>query len=112
VLNLERRIKMTGIDLTGLGMALAAGAALGAVFFGGLWLTVRRLPGTRSPYRFYSLSLLFRLTLVLAGFYLLAAGGYGVILAAGVGFLVSRQLWLMAKRSQPAPPVRDDNQDP
>lgn len=102
---------MTGTDLTGLGMALAAGAALGAIFFAGLWLTVRRLPRVRSPYRFYALSLLFRLTLVLAGFYLLAAGGTKDLLASGAGFMLSRQLWLFAKRTQTAPPVRDDKQD-
>ncbi|MCD4689706.1 MAG: ATP synthase subunit I [Desulfuromonadaceae bacterium] len=102
---------MTGTDLTGLGMALAAGAALGAGYFAGLWLTVCRLANTRTPYRFYSLSLLLRLMLVLAGFYLLASRGYEDLLAAGVGFLVSRQLWLMAKRSPRVQPVRDDKQD-
>ena len=98
-------------ELAGLGIALAAGAALGAIFFAGLWLTVRRLSKARSPYRFYALSLLFRLMLVLAGFYLLSAGGYKDLLAAGGGFMVSRQLWLLAKRTQTAPSVRDDKQD-
>jgi len=103
---------MIGTDLTGLGMALVAGAALGAGYFAGLWLTVCRLSNTRSPYRFYSVSLLLRLTLVLAGFYLLASGGCGDLLAAGVGFMVSRQLWLIAMRSRTGQPVRNDNQDP
>jgi F1F0 ATPase subunit 2 len=90
-------------------MALAAGAALGAGYFAGLWLTVCRLSNTPSPYRFYSLSLLFRLTLVLAGFYLLAGRGYGYLLAAGVGFMVSRQLWLLAKRSPTVQPISVNN---
>lgn len=102
---------MTEIDLTGLSMALAAGVVLGAGYFAGLWLTVCRLSNTPSPCRFYSVSLLLRLTLVLGGFYLLAAGGYGDLLAAGVGFMLSRQLWLIAKRSRPAQPVRNENQD-
>lgn len=102
---------MAETDLAGLGMALVAGAALGAGYFAGLWLTVCRLSNARSPYRLYGLSLLLRLTLVLAGFYLLAARGYGDLLAAGVGFMVSRQLWLMAKRSRAAQTVRDDSQD-
>ena len=102
---------MTGTDLTGLGMALAAGAVLGAGYFAGLWLTVCRLPNSRSPYRFYSLSLLLRLILVLAGFYLLASRGYENLLAAGAGFMVSRQLWLIVKRSPRVQPVHNDNQD-
>lgn len=103
---------MAEIDLVGLSMALAAGAALGAGYFAGLWLTVCRLSYTPSPYRFYSVSLLLRLTLVLGGFYLLSAGGYGDLLAAGVGFMLSRQLWLMAKGSRAAQPVGNENQEP
>ncbi len=103
---------MIGTDLTGLGMALAAGAALGAGYFAGLWLTVCRLPNASSPYRFYGLSLLLRLTLVLGGFYLLAARGYGELLAAGVGFMVSRQLWLIAKRSRAGQSAPANHKDP
>ena len=102
---------MIGTDLAGLFIAFVAGAAMGAGYFAGLWLTVCRLSSTQSPYRFYGSSLLLRMTLVLAGFYLLAAKGYENVLVAGVGFMVSRQLWLLAKRSQTAKQVQNDNQD-
>ncbi len=103
---------MIETDLTWLVIAFAAGAALGAGYFAGLWLTLCRLPSASSPYRLYGVSLLLRLTLLLGGFYLLAVRGYGGLLAAGVGFMVSRQLWLIATRSpwgKPAPVNHKDS---
>jgi F1F0 ATPase subunit 2 len=88
---------MNELDLVGLGFAFVAGALLGSVFFAGLWLTVKRLPGASSPYRLYLWSLVFRMLLVLAGFYLLALRGIGVLLSAGLGFVMARQVWLFAR---------------
>jgi F1F0 ATPase subunit 2 len=103
---------MIGTDLTGLVIAFVAGAVMGAGYFAGLWLTLCRMAKASSPYRLYGVSLLLRLTLLLGGFYLLAIRGYGGLLASGVGFMVSRQLWLMAKRSPAGPPASVNHKDP
>jgi len=89
---------MNKVDTTLLVLAFFAGALLGAGYFAGLWLTVCRMPKARSPYRLYGFSLLLRLVLLLAGFYLLALRGAAVLLAGGLGFMMARQLWLLGKR--------------
>lgn len=40
---------MTGFEVSRALLAFGAGLALGVVFLGGLWLTVRRLPSARHP---------------------------------------------------------------
>ncbi|MCL7488458.1 MAG: hypothetical protein M8357_09835 [Desulfobulbaceae bacterium] len=47
------------------------GVILGLLYFGGLWLTVRRLPKVKRPRFFLLLSSLFRLSLVLGCFWLI-----------------------------------------
>lgn len=89
---------MTEMNLAGLGLAALVGIVLGSAYFAGLWLTVRRLPGNPSPYRLYSLSLLFRLSLLLAGFFLLATRGHKMLLVGGLGFMAARQAWLLSQR--------------
>ncbi len=89
---------MTEMNLVGLGLAALVGIVLGSFYFAGLWLTVRRLPGNPSPYRLYSLSLLLRLCLLLAGFSLLATRGHKMLLVGGLGFMAARQAWLLNQR--------------
>jgi len=43
------------------------GSVLGLAYFGGLWLTVRRLPSSPRPGRLWGLSFAFRLALLLLG---------------------------------------------
>lgn len=84
-------------ELLPLMLALAAGIGLGIFYFGGLWLTVRRLPTARWP-AFLSLSSFFgRLSVVLFGFYLVMGGHWERLLVCLFGFLVVRvilvRLW-------------------
>ena len=53
------------IDWIGLFLALAAGLLLGAMFFGGLWWTVRRAVSSGCPALWFAGSLLLRLGLAL-----------------------------------------------
>lgn len=73
-------------------LALLAGLALGLLYFGGLWLTVRRLARTRRPAPLFALSLLLRMALTLAGFYLVMDGSWQRMLACLAGFIAVRQL--------------------
>lgn len=68
-----------------------AGALLGAVYFGGLWLTVRRLSRMGRPAPWLVASYLGRLVVAGAGFGLLIAlGGLPAVASALVGFLAVR----------------------
>jgi F1F0 ATPase subunit 2 len=51
-----------------LALAFSWGLLLGLFYFGGLWITVRRLPGSAQPKTTWFLSFLFRLSLASAGF--------------------------------------------
>jgi F1F0 ATPase subunit 2 len=71
-------------------LAVLAGLALGLWYFGGLWLTVQRLPSARHPGVLSLMSLIIRLGLTLAVFYLVMAGRWERLLACLVGFLLMR----------------------
>ena len=71
-------------------LALAAGIGLGVFYFGGLWLTVRRLPTAQRPALLSLLSFFARLGVVLSGFYLAMDGHWQRLLACLLGFLGAR----------------------
>jgi F1F0 ATPase subunit 2 len=88
-------------------LAMVAGLALGLWYFGGLWLTVQRLPSARHPGVLSLISLIIRLGLTLAGFYLVMAGKWERLLACLAGFLLMRTL--LVRRLGPVssqPPVK------
>jgi F1F0 ATPase subunit 2 len=77
--------------MTGLIAAFATGMLLGVVYFAGLWLTVRRLPGTPHPARLVFASYVLRLGVVAAILVFLGrAGGWPWLVAALGGFLLAR----------------------
>ena len=78
-------------------ISLAAGLVLGAVYFGGLWLTVARLPRSRHPWLLMPVSTVVRTIIVLAGMWLggIQLGETNQLIRIGVclvGFLIARYL--------------------
>jgi F1F0 ATPase subunit 2 len=71
-------------------VALLTGAALGVVFFGGLWWTVHRGVTSAHPARWFMLSLLVRVAVVLGGIYLVTDGQWQRLLACMLGFWLAR----------------------
>jgi F1F0 ATPase subunit 2 len=82
-----------------LGAALAAGVLLGAIFFGGLWWTVRKGVTAKSPALWFLGSSLLRMSIILAGFYFVARGDCKKLLLCLVGFLIARVVVLRLTRS-------------
>lgn len=83
---------------------LAVGAVLGVFYFGGLWLTVRRVTDSDRPKLLLLGSFLVRTLIVLAGFYsvLQIMGPHWEWLAVSlVGFLGMR--FLLVRRWRPDP---------
>lgn len=78
-------------DILQLALALGAGAILGALFFGGLWLTVQILPTTRWPVLVAFGSMMGRIGVAVLGFYLIMDGSWQRLLACLVGFILMRQ---------------------
>ena len=75
------------------------GAVLGLIFFGGLWLTLRRLNQLRHPALWISVSMLGRTAITVIGFYWLFDGQIERLAAVLVGFLMTR--WWLRTRLAP-----------
>jgi F1F0 ATPase subunit 2 len=77
-------------DPLSLAAALAAGVLLGALFFGGLWWTVRLGLSSQRPALWFLGSLLARMSVALIGFYLVGGEQWERWLLCLLGFIVSR----------------------
>jgi F1F0 ATPase subunit 2 len=84
-------------------LSMAAGAGLGFFYFGGLWLTVRRLAGSGKPVLLFGASFVLRTILTVLGFYLVMDGSLERMLACLLGFIVARQLLISRLRPEPEP---------
>jgi F1F0 ATPase subunit 2 len=82
-----------------LSLALTAGSALGAFYFGVLWMTVQRLPAARRPWLLALGSFWFRLFVTLSGFYSATQGRWENLAACLAGFFLVR--WVFIRRYQP-----------
>ncbi len=71
-------------------LACAAGTGLGAVFFGGLWWTVRKAVSSTQPALWFAGSALLRTILALAGLYVVSGRQWGRLLACLLGFVMAR----------------------
>ncbi|AGL03412.1 F1/F0 ATPase, subunit 2 [Desulfoscipio gibsoniae DSM 7213] len=78
----------------------AVGLGLGLFYFGGLWLTVRRLPVARRPGLLAAGSFVVRTGGCLWGFYLVMAGQWECILACLAGFVTARLI--LVRQLRPA----------
>jgi F1F0 ATPase subunit 2 len=77
-------------------LAGVAGLLLGAVFFGGLWWTVRKGVPSQRPVLWFFGSLLLRMSIVLAGFYFVGRGHWERLVVCLLGFVMARLIvtWL------------------
>lgn len=88
-----------------LGLAGVAGLIMGAIFFGGLWWTVRKGVASQRPALWFVGSFVLRTGVVVAGFYVVSGGHWLRLLACLFGFAVARLIvtWLTP------PPIADPN---
>ncbi len=71
-------------------LVLITGIVLGAIFFGGLWWTVRKCVSATQPALWFFGGGLLRMTIVLAGFYFVAHGHWERLLVCLLGFVMAR----------------------
>lgn len=73
-------------------MALAwvAGGVLGAVFFGGLWWTVRKGVTSKHPALWFFISMSLRMTIAVVGFYFIGSADWKRLLVCLLGFIMAR----------------------
>ena len=77
-------------DTVNLTLALLAGLSLGAMFFGGLWWTVRRSLSAKHPAIWLFGSVMLRMSATLAGFYFVGRGDWARLVVCLVGFVLAR----------------------
>lgn len=94
-----------------LAYAFAAGVLLGAMFYGGLWWTVRRAVSSKRVAPWFLGSLLLRMGMALGGFYLVAAGHWQRLLLCLLGFVLARLavMWLTRKQEEDIAPQALEN---
>jgi F1F0 ATPase subunit 2 len=85
-----------------------AGGLLGAIFFGGLWWTVRKGVSSPRPALWFFGSLMLRMSIVLAGFYFVGRGHWERLVACLLGFIIARFIGMRLTRA----PVENDDSRP
>ena len=73
-----------------LALAWLAGGAIGLMFFGGLWWTVRKGVSSRQPAVWFLGSLLLRTGIALAGFFAVSSGQWERLVSCLIGFVMAR----------------------
>jgi len=83
-------------------LAFAVGIILGTLFFGGLWLTVRKSITAKMPAIWLVGGFIIRLSITLLGFFYISMGSWKRLLICLLGFIVARFLvfWLTKKHEQ------------
>ena len=99
----------------GLGAALLAGLSLGAIFFGGLWWTVREGLSSKRVALWFLGSLLVRMSVTLVGFYIVSGHHWERFLLCLLGFTMARGLVRRLTRpsgNNQSPPVLETHHAP
>ncbi len=80
-------------------LAFLVGILLGAVFFGGLWWTIRKALPSNLAGVWFAGSFLVRTAIALAGFYLAGQGDWRRMVCSVAGFLTARLLVVRLTRT-------------
>lgn len=73
-------------------LAIVAGLALGILFFGGLWFTVKKAVTAKTPALWILGSFFLRMGITLTGFYYISSGSWKRLLVCVAGFIAARFL--------------------
>ncbi|MDD5761751.1 MAG: ATP synthase subunit I [bacterium] len=84
-------------------MALVSGGLIGAMFFGGLWWSVRKGISSKQPALWFLGSLLLRMSIALACFYIIARGHWERLLVCLLGFAIARLIVMRLTRAAEKP---------
>jgi len=71
-------------------LAFIAGIVLGTFFFGGLWFTVKKAITSKIPAIWFLGSFIFRVGIVILGFYYISPGGFQTLIVSLLGFIIAR----------------------
>lgn len=89
-----------------LALAWVAGLLLGAIFFGGLWWTVRKGVASERAALWFLGSMLLRTSVVLLGFYFVLGDNWQRLVAGLLGFVIARLFAMRLTRPSGEHPTR------
>jgi F1F0 ATPase subunit 2 len=91
-----------------LALAWVAGLLLGAIFYGGLWWTVRKGVTSKQPALWFLISMPLRMSIALTGFYFVSGGRWPRLLLCLCGFIMARLVVIWLTRPQRNSPPRPE----
>jgi F1F0 ATPase subunit 2 len=103
-----RMIKMTSSEIQMIFLTACVGLMLGGIFFGGLWWTIRKGINAKRPVLWFSVSMIVRITIVLAGFHFVGGGQWDRLLSCLLGFIAARSLAIWLNRPPSTKPLIRD----
>jgi len=71
-------------------LTFMAGIVMGILFFYGLWITVKKAVHAKIPALWFFGSSLFRIAIILAGFYYISQGNWQKLFVCLIGFITGR----------------------
>ncbi len=80
-------------------LAFIAGLALGTLFFGGLWFTVKKTVTAKIPAIWFLGSFFLRVSIALLGFYFVSSGSWQRLLICLIGFVAARFIVMYVTKS-------------
>ena len=86
-----------------LALAFVTGVLLGAIFFGGLWWTVRKGVSSKLSALWFFSSMLLRTSAALAVFYFIARSHWERLLVCLLGFIIARLIVTRLTRAAERP---------
>jgi F1F0 ATPase subunit 2 len=81
------RIMMNSI--LSMAFALVTGFVLGAIFYGGLWWTVKKAVSSKRPALWFGGGALLRMSIAITGFYFISQGNWKRLILCLIGFVMA-----------------------
>ncbi|HRP57287.1 ATP synthase subunit I [Agriterribacter sp.] len=81
-------------------ISFTAGLASGFLFYGGLWMTVKKGMSMKRPQLLFAVSFLLRSVIVIITFYFAGSGQWQRIVICAVGLLIARVIVTYATREK------------
>jgi F1F0 ATPase subunit 2 len=80
-------------------LSFGGGVGLGTIFFGGLWLTVKKAVSSKMPALWILSSFISRVSITLFGFYFIGSSSWQRVLACMLGFIAARFILIYYTKS-------------
>ncbi len=93
-------------DILNTTLVFISGLALGTLFFGGLWLTVKKSVASKTPALWILGSFAVRTAVTLLGFYFIGAGNVQRMLICLLGFIAARSIVIYFTKRDRANQIR------